>query len=330
MAALGLRQELAPEVDPHAASFLGRGFAGMAGPVWSMAALNVALAAASGLAAVTLASGSTQVLRVGMAAVWILLAGLLVVAKDRVPGWFLHVNVDLSTLLVCLGAATAATAVRSAALLFLLLLTALYAATWFPRSQMAAHLLVVVLASGGVMLASPSGRDQVGLWVTLLLVTILSAYFVNALVSNLNRAAVIDPLTGLLNRSGLRLATEAQGNAHTQANVLAALDLDGLKAINDAEGHAAGDRILADTGAVMRAHLRPSDIVARVGGDEFVVVLRRTDVLQAEAVLSRVIAHLPLPASVGWVEWAPGAPVEEAIKAADRLMYGQKATRRHR
>ncbi|MBI1352665.1 MAG: diguanylate cyclase [Actinomycetales bacterium] len=324
-----LRRALAPEVDPHAASFLGRGFAGMAGPVWSMAAVNLALAAAVGLAAVTLAAGGTwQTLRLSMSAVWVLLSMVLVVAKDRVPGWYLHVNLDVTTVFLCLGAATAASPVRSAALLFFLLLPALYAATWFPRSQMAGHLLVLVVASGGAILSTPVDRDRAGLFVTLMLVTILSAYFVNALVSNLNHAAVIDPLTGLLNRAGLRLATETQGSHNMHVNIVAAIDLDGLKVLNDTEGHAAGDRILAETGAVLRAHLRPSDIVARVGGDEFVVVLRRTEPLQAEAVLHRIVEHLPLTASVGWVEWHPGSPLEESLQAADRLMYEQKERRR--
>ena len=323
------RHQLAPEVDPHVASFLGRSVARMPGPVWSLAAVQGALGLIMAVTAVTLAVDSDlQWLRVVLAMVFTMLAVTFVLRRDRGAGWLLHLTVDVTVVLIGIAAATAPSPIRMSSLLMFLVLPAVYAATWFPRSQMAAHLLVVIIVSGAVVLSAGLARDAAGMWVALIAVTVGTAYFINALVANLNRAAVIDSLTGLLNRAGLRVAVQAQGSHGAEHSIVATLDVDGLKALNDTQGHAAGDRALAEVGAVLRSHLRPSDVVARVGGDEFVLVLRRTDPAQAGAVIERMRAHLPLPVSAGWVIWEPGTPLEEAIQASDRLMYQEKSRNR--
>ncbi len=119
----------------------------------------------------------------------------------------------------------------------------------------------------------------------------------------LERQAHYDELTGLPNRSLLadRLAQTIAGarrNAETMAVV--ALDLDGFKAINDTHGHEAGDRVLVDIGKRILGALRGTDTVARVGGDEFVMVLADVasdaDCLHT---LQRVLEHVSKPVSVG-------------------------------
>ena len=83
-----------------------------------------------------------------------------------------------------------------------------------------------------------------------------------------------DYLTGLLNRRGLLDAVQGLCEGDMPA-ALYLFDLDDLKRINDMLGHMEGDRMIRQFGALLRAHTRASDIVARFGGDEFVVVMRQ-------------------------------------------------------
>ncbi len=108
-----------------------------------------------------------------------------------------------------------------------------------------------------------------------------------ALAEALRTAALTDPLTGLANRRDLqlRLAELAPGDT------VALLDLDHFKQLNDTLGHAAGDRVLAEFGLLLRAGLRDSDYSARYGGEEFTVLLPRTPIGQAQAALTRLRAR---------------------------------------
>ena len=104
-----------------------------------------------------------------------------------------------------------------------------------------------------------------------------------------------DPLTGLLNRRGLsaRLRAEQSRLARDEGPITTLLiDLDDFKALNDAQGYDAGDRALRDVASAMRRVLRSSDIIARIGGDEFLVLLPNTDTLLAELVAERLRASI--------------------------------------
>ena len=80
---------------------------------------------------------------------------------------------------------------------------------------------------------------------------------------------------------------------------MAVIDLDGFKVVNDQFGHDAGDEVLRQVAEAMRLHLRPYDVISRVGGDEFVLLLMRTAADQSELVVERLIQALPIPASIG-------------------------------
>ena len=102
--------------------------------------------------------------------------------------------------------------------------------------------------------------------------------------------AEFDPLTGLLNRRGFeaRAATEVERTRrHGHALTLAYIDLDDFKRVNDTAGHAAGDAVLVHVGDVARATLRAIDIVGRIGGDEFAVLLPDMTEVHARAVMER-------------------------------------------
>jgi len=145
-----------------------------------------------------------------------------------------------------------------------------------------------------------------------------------------------DPLTRLPNRRALeeRLGEEVTraGRYHTGLSCIMA-DLDGLKPINDALGHAAGDRALQSLAGVLRAELRESDFAARVGGDEFLLLLPHTSAEEALVLAGRVQARLAevtlapgvgLRASFGVAALGPGDGGEALVQSADRALYAAK------
>jgi diguanylate cyclase (GGDEF)-like protein/PAS domain S-box-containing protein len=146
-----------------------------------------------------------------------------------------------------------------------------------------------------------------------------------------------DPLTGLPNRT--LLAEHVAARFHPGGGSLACifLDLDNFKVVNDSLGHAAGDQLLVELARRLRATVRPGDLVARFGGDEFVIVCQ--DVGQDDAVVlaERIGEALRRPVALGGVEVRPAASVgvtvqtaehaaaEELIRDCDIAMYQAKA-----
>jgi len=155
----------------------------------------------------------------------------------------------------------------------------------------------------------------------------------------------LDPLTGLLNRRAMRVALErerARGRRGGAGAAIAIGDLDHFKAINDAHGHSAGDRVLQAVAEVFLAGLRPYDSVYRYGGEEFLFCLPSTDGATAQLVLDRLRAGLAaldahdlaggvaITASFGVAPMEADATVEETIERADRALYAAKRAGRNR
>ena len=158
-------------------------------------------------------------------------------------------------------------------------------------------------------------------------------------------AARTDTLTGLLNREALDqdLPDRVRKSQHTGAPISALfLDLDHFKRVNDRHGHAVGDRVLAQACGLIRQQLRPDDLAIRYGGEEFVVILERTDRADATSVAERIrasISHsdwtglapeLQVTVSCGVTERAPGESIGRWLERADKQLYRAKEQGRNK
>lgn len=149
------------------------------------------------------------------------------------------------------------------------------------------------------------------------------------LLDRLHEQAVTDELTGLPNRRAWNRQLElALGRARRTALPLSVivLDVDGLKAINDTRGHAAGDRLLRAITGRWAAAVREADLLGRLGGDEFGVLLEGADEDEAQDVVERLGAALGEgeAASAGSATWDGGEDGTSLLARADRRMYEQK------
>jgi diguanylate cyclase (GGDEF)-like protein/PAS domain S-box-containing protein len=167
-----------------------------------------------------------------------------------------------------------------------------------------------------------------------------------ALEERLSRAALHDPLTGLPNRALLMDRLEhAVARAHRRKTSLTVLflDLDDFKAVNDASGHECGDRLLEEVGRRLDSGARASDTVARLGRDEFVVLLEDIgDEREATLAAARIREELEVPFEVGGRELSVTASIgvavgpsagygpRELLRSADLAMYRAKVNGKNR
>jgi diguanylate cyclase (GGDEF)-like protein len=159
--------------------------------------------------------------------------------------------------------------------------------------------------------------------------------------------ALLDDLTGVGNRRHLlqRLTEEcAKSERSGAAFALLVIDLDGFKAINDTYGHAAGDACLQHFTLMAQTRLRPGDMLARTGGDEFCVVLPASTLREGAMIARRILdvcredaeqcvgADIPIAISIGVAQWTPemGAFPDRLIAAADHALYTAKKDGRNR
>ena len=161
---------------------------------------------------------------------------------------------------------------------------------------------------------------------------------------NLNNLALIDDLTGLYNRRGFMTLADHQLRLAKRTGrpfALVFVDIDGLKAVNDRMGHMQGNHVITEMGFIIKDAFRSSDILGRLGGDEFCVfmidaaadvthLMRRRLRERTAARNAQASARLPLEVSMGALCCAADDPrsLAELVSAADALMYADKGVRR--
>ncbi|HET7408238.1 MAG TPA: GGDEF domain-containing protein [Mycobacteriales bacterium] len=161
--------------------------------------------------------------------------------------------------------------------------------------------------------------------------------YVDELTAILQQQATRDPLTGLPNRAAFTeaLRHEVDAAARGTAPALLLVDLDAFKAVNDTDGHLAGDAVLVAVAEVLTGAVRKGDVVARLGGDEFAIVLPRTGRRRATGVARRIVdasrtapglasehARVTFSLGVAWLR-DPVDPAE-LIAVADAALYRVK------
>jgi diguanylate cyclase (GGDEF)-like protein len=200
-----------------------------------------------------------------------------------------------------------------------------------------------LLEQGMSMPEAPVGKDEIG---RLGRAIVETGTRVIHLQEELRHMATIDPQTRLLNRRGfMPLADHQLGVARRQLRPLALLflDLDGLKHVNDTVGHHAGDSMIAEAAHVLKATFRTADLMARVGGDEFCILLTTDPAPDVQGAIDRLAAETAernaepgrpyrLAFSVGVAEYDPTSPctLDDLLQQADNRMYEQKRAKLRR
>jgi diguanylate cyclase len=165
-----------------------------------------------------------------------------------------------------------------------------------------------------------------------------------AALDTIRTLATIDELTKLANRrhmNELLEQEERRRDAGGGPTCIAVLDIDFFKRINDRFGHAAGDNVLRDFAQATRAELREGDVLARWGGEEFLLMLPNTASANARTVLERMRARVAalepcdgaaerVSFSAGLSVWRPDEPIIETVNRADKALYAAKAAGRNR
>ncbi|MHB8241517.1 MAG: sensor domain-containing diguanylate cyclase [Solirubrobacteraceae bacterium] len=150
-------------------------------------------------------------------------------------------------------------------------------------------------------------------------------------LSHLSDMASTDPLTGLPNRRAWDARVNQVLSSGSQFTI-AMLDFDHFKEFNDTYGHPAGDRLLKETAAMWREQLRTGDLLARLGGEEFGLLLFECDTGHAVEVIERLrkLIYRNRTCSAGFAERRPGESAEAVIARADQALYEAKSSGRDR
>ena len=203
--------------------------------------------------------------------------------------------------------------------------------------------LVVCLAGATVVLMAPivligAPAYPFTEWRTVVVVSaiaVLVGFTVQGLVHSMRRQTRVDALTGVANRRALgdRLADEVSRARRSEAPlVVAFVDVDHFKAFNDNNGHQAGDRFLIAATTAWQAELRESDLLARVGGEEFVVVLPDCPLDAGIRVVDRLRTATPEghTSSAGVALWDGTETAADLLDRADVALYAAKTAGRDR
>ena len=264
--------------------------------------------------------------------------------KMRKPEWLMLAA--LLTFLSSLGVAVALTGGVQSPLLFWLIFYMVGVASRFGRTGLAvATAIGMGVAVAAIVAADPSRVDDaVPAIASLLSVGFLAGQYTRVLTMtefDHREAALLDPLTGLLNRTALEARFEELRQWAVQIDdpiSLVVLDIDNFKAVNDGHGHDLGDHVLKEVGYSLRGKTRSFELIYRLGGEEFMLVLPGRDLEEGREVAERLRrtlvdarpGGLDITASFG-VACASGEDIEfeSLFREADQALYEAKAAGRN-
>ena len=270
-------------------------------------------------------------------------------APDRLPLWFAHVILLGATAAISVEIHSDVSAVHDDEMFYLWI--ALFVFYFLPRRAALLHMGAVGTGYWLAIFAGPGGQPEDRLRWLVTLSTLTAAGLLidhlarrqDAMIERLSEAVRSDPLTGLLNRKGFADAFEVQrAMAERRGTPFALLigDLDGFKQVNDRLGHAAGDRTLKTFATVLRQSTRGQDRPARIGGEEFAVLVDDADdargLQAAERLRVRVQdafsrSAVPVTISIGVAVYPrDGTDSDSLMACADRALYEAKAQGRNR
>jgi diguanylate cyclase (GGDEF)-like protein len=256
------------------------------------------------------------------------LGALLWTFRGRTPQWVLHGVVALGWLAVSACVALSTTPSGTVVTAFSYVWVAMFTAWFHPPRAALAHLVLMACGFAVALwvVQAPSAPQT---WTFVCACVGGVAVTLHRLVNRLRDLAERDHLTGVLNRAAFSVAAEQAicvAGSVEDPLTLALIDLDDFKVVNDAQGHAEGDRVLRELAASWRAVLRPGDVLARYGGDEFVLLMHGS---QRDAV--RVLDRLAGSSSAsGWTagvaEWRADS-LTQWLARADEDLYRRKESR---
>jgi diguanylate cyclase (GGDEF)-like protein len=190
---------------------------------------------------------------------------------------------------------------------------------------------------------STSSETYAYVTVTTLIAFTAFGFVLGRVADRLREQSTTDPLTGLWNRRYLLERFEAEfarARRYRTPITVILLDVDRLKELNDTAGHAAGDRALQRTATLLRAAARETDVVARWGGDEFLVLAPQTSSVDAEVLAARIFRLADqgppgpelrtLSAGVATLVPRGAGSAEDLVRVADESLYAAKRAGRRR
>ena len=276
-------------------------------------------------------------------------AVLLLVSYDRTPGWAFDVLLAVGTVLIEWTVWASGESTSAYAMLFFWV--AIYAFYFLPQWRAALQLSLIVLAYAATLTVSGDASSEAVMhWALANGALIVAGALIGMQrahprrsVSRLAADARRDPLTGLLNRRGFEelFGTEIERARRTGGQLsLVVGDLDHFKRLNDRFGHPAGDAALQSVAQILQTARRRIDTVARIGGEEFAVIVPSSDHHAAYILAERMRREIrqtfaddpsALTMSLGVAAFGThGASAEALIKAADQALYASKRLGRDR
>lgn len=244
--------------------------------------------------------------------------------------WPTHILLGIGTVMVSAGVYSGRgdDISMSAAVIYILL--ALGAGLFTTPAGTAAQVALIAGAYGVVLILS-GNRGAAGEWMFITGAAAVTAWVTTRSRSELVELSRIDPLTGLANRAGLqaildRELSQAARSRHPLS--VAVVDLDDFKTVNDRRGHLAGDDALVRTVRAWQDRLRSGDLLARFGGDEFVLVLPNATAWQGTRVLQRLRRiETACEWCAGLATWDRTEFADSLLHRADEALYGAKSRR---